>query len=137
MTRSRHEGPSLGKPCAYSMVRRRTTYVKYLVYLTACEVGRLGVGKRILDRTRWGGRLPRRQAQPQTESNKHRARHAIDRSLCRSASDRWRDGHGACWIRSEAGLVDEVAGHPTASDQGSAYRRPDVPPRMLLSTPST
>src|ERR1035437_6155451 len=87
MTRSRHEGPSLGKPCAYSMVRRRTTYVKYLVYLTACEVGRLGVGKRILDRTRWGGRLPRRQAQPQTESNKHRARHAIDRSLCRSASE--------------------------------------------------
>jgi len=29
------------------MVRRRTTYVKYLVYLTSCEVGRLGVGKRI------------------------------------------------------------------------------------------
>src|SRR5450759_919893 len=87
MTRSRHEGPSLGKPCAYSMVRRRTTYVKYLVYLTACEVGRLGVGKRILDRTRWGGRLPCRQAQPQTESNKHRDRHAIDRSLCRSASE--------------------------------------------------
>lgn len=36
-------GPSRGKPCAYSMVRRRKTYVKYVVYLTSRGV----VGKRM------------------------------------------------------------------------------------------
>jgi len=53
------------------------------------------------------------------------------RSQSGKASDRWRDGHSACRIRSEAGLVDEVAGHPTASDQGSLYGLAHCPVRTV------
>jgi len=46
----------------------------------------------------------------------------IVKPMIGEASNRWHDGHGACQIRSEVGLVDEVAGQPTASDQGSTNR---------------